>query len=392
MIARDEEELIGRCLASIRPVADEIIVVDTGSEDRTKEIALDAGAKLIDFPWIDDFSAARNAGLEQARGEWILFLDADEELVADDLPAIKKLLLEKQEQAFFLNIVNLVGQDEATAGRSEFPSIRLFRNIPEHRFQGRIHEQLASQSEPLTARKAPVRIIHRGYLDTVFGKRQKIKRNDRLLQAPPGGHDAEYEQFIQAQQHLAAGRYEKAIAIFVPLYGPIDNRQKSAVAHSVIRCFQALGALDQALEWAGRGLEDFPDFTDLEYLRGVTLLELDRHQEAVVSFVAVLAQGDAPAEYHRRVGIGTGAAWEGLAFSYLGLRRYDIAAAAFRRVLGADPKNATAVFQLGSILLGAGHLWTAVEAELSSLCDTSEPPVQAEFQKLASASNSETGR
>ena len=77
MIVRNEEAYLSRCLLSVKNLADEIIVVDTGSVDATKQIALDAGAKIVDFPWCDDFSAARNAGLDVATGRWILVLDAD---------------------------------------------------------------------------------------------------------------------------------------------------------------------------------------------------------------------------------------------------------------------------------------------------------------------------
>ena len=81
MIARDEERFLEGCLESAKDIADEMILVDTGSQDRTVAIAERFGAKVIHFPWIDDFSAARNVSVEQAQGEWILVLDADEQLM-----------------------------------------------------------------------------------------------------------------------------------------------------------------------------------------------------------------------------------------------------------------------------------------------------------------------
>jgi hypothetical protein len=85
LIARDEEASLGRCLASVKEVAHQIIVVDTGSTDRTVEIAREHGAEVHAFEWCDDFAAARNAALEHARGDWVLVLDADEELPADSV-------------------------------------------------------------------------------------------------------------------------------------------------------------------------------------------------------------------------------------------------------------------------------------------------------------------
>ena len=78
------------CLNSLSPVADEMIVVDTGSTDKTKEIAEAFGARIYDFEWIDDFSAARNYSLSQAQGDWILVMDADEVISARGLCKIKK--------------------------------------------------------------------------------------------------------------------------------------------------------------------------------------------------------------------------------------------------------------------------------------------------------------
>ena len=82
MIVKDEEEMLPRCLESVRGAVDEIIVVDTGSSDRSVDIAREYGASVVEFAWCEDFAAARNAGLERASGDWILFLDADEALEA----------------------------------------------------------------------------------------------------------------------------------------------------------------------------------------------------------------------------------------------------------------------------------------------------------------------
>ena len=80
MIARDEAAQLPRCLASVRGAVDEVVLVDTGSRDRTREIAREHGARVESFAWCDDFAAARNASLARASGDWVLVLDADEEL------------------------------------------------------------------------------------------------------------------------------------------------------------------------------------------------------------------------------------------------------------------------------------------------------------------------
>ncbi len=382
LIVRDEEDFIETCLASLKLIADEIIVVDTGSADRTMEIAKRFSAKVIEFPWIGDFSAARNVGLEAATGDWIIFLDADEELVAEDIPEVKQLLLDQGQHAYYLKVINLLGQSEAGARRTEFPSVRLFRNIPQYRFQGRIHENLQPPPGYDEAALSNIRIIHRGYLDKVFGKRQKLNRNKRMLAAAGEQHDPDYERLILAQHNLSSGQYQEALAIFEALFDSIDEKHQDAVVRGIVLSSRQLGEADKALEWTQRGLALFPDYTDLEHLRGSILLDLKRYRESIESFTAVMALGDAPGRYHHEQGIGTVGAWEGLAFCYLGLGRYDIASAAFSRVLEYDAGRESAVFWLGSILLKAGHPWPAVRDNLLAVCRSDDPGVQRVLKRL----------
>src|SRR5580658_1616487 len=94
MIVRNEEANLPPCLASVAGLTDEVVVVDTGSHDRTKEIALAHGARVFDFAWCDDFSAARNESLRHARGDWVLWLDADDRVTAENRMRLQKLLRE----------------------------------------------------------------------------------------------------------------------------------------------------------------------------------------------------------------------------------------------------------------------------------------------------------
>jgi glycosyltransferase involved in cell wall biosynthesis len=89
LIVKNEEKFLGQCLKSVRDLASQIVVVDTGSTDRTVEIAKEYGAEVYSFAWCDDFSAARNAALEHATGDWVLVLDADEELSAEGREKLK---------------------------------------------------------------------------------------------------------------------------------------------------------------------------------------------------------------------------------------------------------------------------------------------------------------
>ena len=142
MIVRDEEEMLPRCLAAVRDAVDEIIVVDTGSTDRTIEIARSFGAKVIEREWTGSFADARNASFDAATGDWVMFLDADEVLVADDAQRLREILGRTWREAFYLVETNFTGElGDGTAVTHN--AMRVFRNRPEYRFEGRIHEQIA---------------------------------------------------------------------------------------------------------------------------------------------------------------------------------------------------------------------------------------------------------
>lgn len=141
MIVKNEERSLPSCLNSVRGAVDEVIVVDTGSTDQTVQLARQQGAAVIPFNWCDDFAAARNRGLAAATGDWILFLDADE--ILDDKARVELPLWSTQKgvDGFFLQIHNYTGN--GSGGVTINPVLRMFRNHPEHRFSGRIHEQIA---------------------------------------------------------------------------------------------------------------------------------------------------------------------------------------------------------------------------------------------------------
>src|SRR3990167_648830 len=100
MIVKNEEKYLGQCLNSVKEIVNEVIITDTGSTDKTKEIAKKFKAKIFDFKWNDDFSEARNESLKHATKEWILVLDADEIINRDDLNKIKEIVKDKETDAF----------------------------------------------------------------------------------------------------------------------------------------------------------------------------------------------------------------------------------------------------------------------------------------------------
>jgi GT2 family glycosyltransferase/tetratricopeptide (TPR) repeat protein len=183
LIVKNEEQFLGQCLKSVNGLAAQIVVVDTGSTDRTVEIAKEHGAQVHAFAWCDDFSAARNVALEHATGDWILMLDADEELPPENQAALRKLLRTDSVMAWRLPIIDAGREDE---GCCYVP--RLFRNAPALFYVGRVHEQVFRSLEArrqewgLENRLGDAALRHHGYRPDVVKDRNKIERNLRLLE------------------------------------------------------------------------------------------------------------------------------------------------------------------------------------------------------------------
>ncbi len=183
LIAKNEEQFLSQCLRSVHALASQIVVVDTGSTDRTLEIAREFGAEVYSFAWCDDFSAARNAALEHATGDWVLMIDADEELMPQQVETINREIRAAAVMGYRLPIIERGHEQD---GCSYVP--RLFRNAPGLFFVGRIHEQVFSsiqvrcQQWGLKHQLGKTALLHHGYTSEVMAARNKIQRNLRLLE------------------------------------------------------------------------------------------------------------------------------------------------------------------------------------------------------------------
>ena len=132
VITKNEEKNIGRWLENMKKVADEIIVVDTGSTDGTVELARQGGAQIFHFAWCDDFSAAKNFAIEKAHGDWILFLDADEYFAPKSLPKVRPIIRKYQANQKIVAIISQwinFDQDDHYRFIKEECQARIFRRL-----------------------------------------------------------------------------------------------------------------------------------------------------------------------------------------------------------------------------------------------------------------------
>jgi len=279
MIVKNEEQHIARCLLSAKPVVDEMIIVDTGSTDKTRDIALAYGAKVFDFPWTKDFSAARNQSLANASGEWILVLDADEVISPLDHAALRKLITKNTIKPIaysmttrnYTNEVSVKGwtandhrYPKEEAGTGWFPStkVRLFPNSKGIQFENPVHEFVESTVEKagMTIKTLGIPIHHYGRFDKdklitkgkeyfLLGK-QKI---DEMGKNPK----ALTELAVQASE---LGEYETAVELWKKV---IELNGNNPVAFlNISYAYMKLEKYEEALASSRRAMELDPEMKE----------------------------------------------------------------------------------------------------------------------------------
>lgn len=212
MIVRNEDKVLARCLESVRGCVDEIVIVDTGSSDATKEIAARYTDRIYDFEWIDDFSAARNYAFEQATGDYLLWLDADDVLLPTDAAALRRY---KDEQLAGCDVVMLrynTAFDELGRPTFFFYRERLIRRTLPHRWVGRVHEVVVHSG---AVAYAEIAVTHKS-VKAVYGD-----RNLRIYekQIADGETLSPRELFYYGRELYYHGRYDDAQRVLLSFLG-----------------------------------------------------------------------------------------------------------------------------------------------------------------------------
>jgi tetratricopeptide (TPR) repeat protein len=259
MIVKNEEANLAACLRPICAVVDEIVIVDTGSADRTKEVAAEFGARVFDFPWRDDFSAARNESLRQARGEWVFWLDADDRVDKDNAKKLEHLFAEIKEPAGYY--MTMIG-DQSPQNQG-IQQVRLFKLAAETRWQYRAHEQIAPallrMGYPLYETDIVVR--HTGYTSPEVVRR-KWERNLHLLHLDVADRPNDVPTlFHLGMTYVLLARYEEAVPCLEKALTPLTphNPEARFVYRYLVDSLRGIGRADLALQRCLQGLRWFPD-------------------------------------------------------------------------------------------------------------------------------------
>jgi glycosyltransferase involved in cell wall biosynthesis/tetratricopeptide (TPR) repeat protein len=301
LIVKDEEKTLPGCLASIRGLVDEIVVYDTGSTDGTVELARRAGARVVEGYWDDDFGRARNAALEHCRGQWVLWIDADERFICDDAKSLRATLDQLGRighlDALLVDIYNLMGDGSALANVHR--AFRIFRKAT-CVWYGSLHEQVDLRPELNTdgrvVQAAPLlgaRFDHLGYMETFVRERDKLARNLHLAKAelarPAKPGQEGIAEFNLARALAAIERPEEAEGHFEVALGMVKRGgvQERAVLLHIIQNLVTLKRYEEVVSYV-RLLENVSHKNDIShYFEGVALRRLGKSEEAITLFEKV---------------------------------------------------------------------------------------------------------
>jgi tetratricopeptide (TPR) repeat protein len=309
MIVRDEERHLARCLQSLKPVVDEMIVVDTGSQDRTRDIAALFGARLFQIAWPEDFSAARNHAMDRAEGDWILIMDGDEVLSARDHRAFRALIGAATERPLaylvttrnYQHQMNTIGwmpntgeypDEEQGSGWIATTKVRLVTSDPRLRFSYPVHEMLdpALLRERVRVGQCPFPVHHFGKLDAQNCRRKGAAYFQLGMKKLDALGDSEIALRELATEAGLSGFQEEAIALWRRFLALEPQNRFVLDAHiNIASACGRLGRYDEAAAAAREALRREPEMKEAAY--SLAYAELHRgNLEQVVEILEPLVE------------------------------------------------------------------------------------------------------
>ncbi|MDD5659604.1 MAG: tetratricopeptide repeat protein, partial [Actinomycetota bacterium] len=355
MIVKNEEKNIKNCLESIKSAVSEIIIVDTGSADKTLEIAKKYNAKIIHHKWNDDFAQARNVSIKNATSDYIMFLDADEYVDKKSIGFFYNLKKPTYPHSYLVKLLNFTEREEDSNFFVEHYSTRIWTNNPSYEFKGRIHENLvfndASCKPPQI--KTDVAIFHKGYMKNEMDKKNKLERNLSLLKAavqddPDNGFNEynlgihykvmrDFENSIKHFKLMQQKQEGKAISFFY-IFG------LSQMANS----YYESGNFTEAVNTAKKALELNKDFKEALFSLALAQLSLKQYDKAIENFNKILSDknSDIVIGGTMDLSIRSWKTYVSLGVCYINTKEFDKAVKSFKKAIRINKYSGDAVLNL----------------------------------------------
>ena len=299
MIVKNEEQFLEQCLRSVQGMVDEINIVDTGSTDRTVEIAESFGAKIGHCEWRNDFAWARNKSLEMATKRWILQLDADEEVLPESREALQQLRNAPAHlQGVWLRCINATDRYRG-GGNMSHAILRIFPNNPRIRFKGAIHEFPSIDYSPvsMTGVTSPIKIIHHGYLTEVVKDRDKYSRNLSIIEEDTKREPDEAFHWYNfgMTTHLGGDNERAAPALERMWELCLKNGMRAFTANGLQTLCdiyaEHLGQPEKGLPYALECIERAPHYANAHFSAGKAYFLMKRYDEAREMYQKAIEDG-----------------------------------------------------------------------------------------------------
>lgn len=286
MIVKNEEKNIKRCLDSIESIADEIIIVDTGSNDETLNICSNYNAKVINHKWNNDFSEARNVSLEYATKDYILFLDADEKISKENLEKLKVLLSSKKlAEGYFFRLTNIINGIEV----GEYVVFRFFKNKRKYRFRGKVHEQIANciqkHNKDKCIENIDIKIYHYGYDPNKVNIESKYKRNMGILNTYTEEEKDAYYFYVLGNEYAritdfksAIESYEKSLDLMELKYNYVFYPY---LILNIVKAYSNEKQFYESIKFIEKIRLSIPNFKDLYFMECLAYIECGKISKAL---------------------------------------------------------------------------------------------------------------
>lgn len=342
MIVKDEELFIETCLRSVTDWIDEMIIVDTGSTDRTVEICRSMGATVLHYPWNNHFADARNFGLAQATTDWILYLDADEEMEPLGEYDLHAHLDDTDASILSLHLVNYIGEMPNEDDAFHIAHPRFFRNHLGLKFQYPIHETLnieevfPSQSHIDITGVIPLKLLHRGYMEPIVLQKNKYERNMTLLQQEARNQSANpWIEYHIASEHYRVRKYEQAfeyVNLSIVRFIQAGKMPPSLLYKMKYAILLQTGSVDGAWPGIEKAIALYPDYVDLHFYKGVIFYVKGWFKAAIDVFKHCLLLGETTSQHLTLRGTGSfhasyyiGLCWEKSGDEQAAIQAYEAA-------------------------------------------------------------------
>lgn len=359
MIVLNEEIALPLCLSSVKDVVQEIVVLDTGSSDRTVEIAKLFGAKVYYFEWCNDFSAARNQALKYVTGDWILVLDADETLTPEIIPDLQQAI--KRDRYLVINLL----REEVGAAQSPYSMVsRLFRRHPDIRFSRPYHAMIddsVSQiliSEPnwQIGYLPAVAILHSGYQQSAIALKDKFASAAKTMESFLASHPTDpYVCSKLGALYVQSGKIEPGIELLERGIANSDNDQILYELHYHLGiAYSRLQNLPQAIAsyQAAIQLDIYPMLKLGAYNNLGNLLRATGDLIAAKSTYEIALQADP----------NFAAGYYNLGITLKAMGMFSEAIAAYKQAIKLNPNYPEAYQNLGVVLLKLGNVTEGLAA------------------------------